>query len=113
MSWTQDKELELITMIKNNINVEDIAKRFNKSKHEIELRLGKIIHENLKGNKTIDIISKLINMSNDKIVKYHCLYKDNKKVDDSVDNKIDKLEKENKLLKLIIENEELKKKAHL
>ena len=112
MYWTQDKELELITMIKNNINVEDIAKTFDKSKHEIELRLGKIIHENLKGNKTIDIISKLINMSNDKIVKYDCLYKDNKKAD-SVDNKIDKLEKENKLLKLIIENEELKKKAHL
>jgi hypothetical protein len=119
--WTQEEELELIKSIKNKMPIEEIAKKHNRNIISIDLRLQKIIYENIsKNGKDAKSISLALNIPYEDVLKKYELYKDNKNskyipnienVED-INNKIEKLERENKLIKLILENKILHKKLN-
>lgn len=144
--WTRDEELNLIKDISAGVSLEKLAEKHNRSISAIELRLKKIIYENMLAGKSLDMISKLLNISEDKTRQYFYSYKEFKEkhtglVDDiNISNKIDneekqnveiqsggkssnekmdkiksklkKMEEENKIIKLIVENKELTHKLN-
>ena len=122
--WTNKEELELIKSIRNKVSIDEIAKKHNRDINSIELRLQKIIYENItENNKDIKSISNALNLSEEDILRRYKLYKnfienkkDDKKEDilsmDNIEKKIQKLERENKFIKLILENNELHKKLN-
>jgi hypothetical protein len=74
--WTKDEELLLIKDIASGINIDIIAKTKNRSSSAIELRLKKIIYENISSGKNINDIAKILNINIDKIRQYFYSYKD-------------------------------------
>lgn len=132
--WDKEEELKLINSISSGETLENIAIKHNRSTSAIELRLKKIIYENCISGKSLESIAKLLNMTVDKIRQYFYSYKEFREkhtgvVDDviipsdknkqNIDNKLDKisstfkkLETENKILRLIVENKELTHKLN-
>lgn len=123
IKWNNDEELKLIKDISNGVSMDVIAGKHNRSVNAIQLRLEKIIYENIISGKSVETLGRLLNLSNDKIEQYNTSYKNflsQQKKDDSheieqigganierLNHKIDKLELENKLIRLVIENKEL------
>jgi hypothetical protein len=139
--WTQDEELELIKLIKSNASIEDIARKHNRDVNSIDLRLQKIIYENITRNgKDVKSISLALNIPYNDVIKKYKLYKEREEREErgergekeekeeekknnipnienaenveNIDQKIEKLERENKLIKLILENKILHKKLN-
>jgi hypothetical protein len=124
--WTQDEELELIKSIKNRVPIEEIAIKHNRDINSIDRRLQKIIYENITRNgKDAKSISLALNISYDDVIKKYKLYKLYKEEEErkninipdvenvvNIDQKIEKLERENKLIRLILENKILHKKLN-
>ncbi len=46
MSWNQEEEYNMISKLRSNMIINDIAKFHNRTVNEIERRIGKIIYEN-------------------------------------------------------------------
>lgn len=133
MSWTQDEELKLINFIREKKTYDDIASILNKDKKSVIFRLQKIIYENKKNGKSFEMISSITNLPIEDVIYNYQEYKnlvDNKetkdikivkenkenienKKNDWVDEKIKILERENKFIKLILENKILQKKINL
>lgn len=93
--WTKEEELDLIKDIANGLQIEHIAIKRNRSNSAIELRLKKIIYENIIAGRSAEIMSKKINMPIDKIKQYFYSYKDFKekhsdKIEDKINLKINK-----------------------
>lgn len=136
-SWTQDEEINLIKNLRNKLTIEQIAQKHNRDIKSIELRIQKIIYENIVNNgKSINTISKIMNLNENDIMKYYNKYKELKddyvrkekkqkieKIEknyDVVENKNDEnkkfenaimvLERENKFIKLLFENKILQKR---
>jgi len=132
MSWTRDEELKLIKLIKSGKPIDDIAKEHDRPTSVVELRLKKIIYENMESGKTAKQVASILNLSDETIIKYFNFYKEfkskynlkhnlnhtNKETHNfnheikPITNKLCKLEKENKIMKLIIENKELNHKIN-
>ena len=74
--WTQEQELELIKKISNGVSFEEIATKMERSESAIELRLKKIIYECVMGGKNFESLSKILNLSDDKLRQYFYSYKD-------------------------------------
>lgn len=80
--WSQNEELELIRNIaeNNGVNVPDIIKNFsvshNRSASAIELRLKKIIYENIVSGRSVGAVAKALNVTNDFINQNYYSYKD-------------------------------------
>ena len=149
--WTKEEEVGLIKDIASGINIDVISQKNNRSTSAIELRLKKIIYENVSSGKNIDEISKILNIHVEKTRQYFYSYKDFKEkhmgiVDNVMVNKnkinnnniivannnteqhggshkeksyktkinikLEKLELENKALKLMIENKNLTNKIN-
>lgn len=123
MDWTENEELELVKLIKAKISIDEISKKHNRTFQEIEMRLSKIIYENIKDGKSIKLISNALNLSEEQINIYYEIYnkiknqskKQNiKHLPDENNQKInqliDKIERENKFIKLILDNRELHQK---
>jgi hypothetical protein len=135
--WNKDEELKLIKSISNGQDLESISKNHNRSVSAVELRLKKIIYENASQGKSIEKISKMLKLPNDKVKQYFYSYKEfaekhntptqSIKPEQHVqpvheggepeiykDNKVilHGLEIENKILKLVVENRELKHKLN-
>ncbi len=155
--WTSEEELNLVKDISTGISLEILAQKRNRPITEIELRLKKIIYGNISSGKTVQQISKLLNLPDDKISQHYYSYKEykekygnisdthkqkahpidpyhghsgsgnihqsggnlhaehgffnNKKLD-KIDTKLKKIELENKILRLIVENKDLTHKLN-
>lgn len=154
--WTSEEELNLVKDISTGISIEILAQKHNRPITAIELRLKKIIYGNVSSGKTIQQISKLLNLPEDKITQHYYSYKDYKEkyeniidthkqsakpIDlqhgqsggnitkehnnipkeqgffndrklDKIDTKLKKIELENKILRLIVENKDLTHKLN-
>jgi hypothetical protein len=89
--WTLDEEKLLIKSIKSGESLEKLAKELDRSENALELRVKKIIYDNIAENKPISTLSRNLNMSPDKIKQYFYSYKDmmDKKGKTTVDIKED------------------------
>lgn len=75
--WTPEMELELIKQVSQRKSSAEIGVYFEKSENAIELRLKKIIYENISsGKKTFEEIGNLLNLMPDKVSQYYYSYKD-------------------------------------
>jgi hypothetical protein len=74
--WTKEEELDLIKDIANGLQIEHIAIKRNRSNSAIELRLKKIIFENIVAGRTPETMAKKLHLSFDKINQYFYAYKD-------------------------------------
>lgn len=133
--WTRDEELELIKDISNQITLDKLTLKHNRTESALELRLKKIIYENALSGKSLESIAKLLNLPEDKTRQYFYSYKDFKEkhtglIDEfvlpinninkqsagsnnlKIESKLKKLKMENKILKIIVENKELTHKLN-
>jgi hypothetical protein len=74
--WTAEEELDLIKNIANGLNIDLIAQKHNRSNSAIELRLKRIIFENINNKISPENISKLLKLDIDKIKQYYYSYKE-------------------------------------
>lgn len=148
IKWTREEELNFIKEISQGLQINQLAIKHNRTTSSMELRLKKIIYENVLAGKSIDTISKALKLSQEMIRQYFISYKEfrdkYKGVADidnidpdlikvtsdqqnllkndvqtggdvlvrKVNNKIKQLETENKIIKTIIENKELRAKMN-
>lgn len=151
--WTVEEESKLLKLIASGKTCRELSGanyNFNRSENALELRLKKIIYENINNNKSPDKISQLLNIPRDKIMQSYYSYKDyiekqkqtggisdddnkNLSVSNNMSNKInnlqnnfnkqtdikqnggdnfglDKIERQNRKMKLLLENYILKQK---
>ncbi len=89
--WTLDEEKLLIRTIKSGESLEKLAKELDRSENALELRIKKIIYDNIAAEKPISTLSRNLNMPSDKIKQYFYSYKDmmDKKGKTTVDIKED------------------------
>jgi len=74
--WTFEEESTLLKSIASGKTYKELSGGFNRSENALELRVKKIVYENISNNKPADKISKLLNMSTDQIMQYYYSYKD-------------------------------------
>lgn len=74
--WTKEEELDLIKDIANGLQIDHIAIKRNRSNSAIELRLKKIIYENIIAGRSPETMAKKLHMHVDKIKQYFYSYKD-------------------------------------
>jgi hypothetical protein len=74
--WTLDEEKMLIKTIKSGDSLEKLSKELDRSENALELRIKKIIYDNIAENKPISTLSRNLNMPADKIKQYFYSYKD-------------------------------------
>lgn len=148
--WTREEELNLVRNIAGGGTLDIIALNNNRSLSAVELRLKKIICENVESGKSISDISKLLNMPEEKVRQYFYSYKDFKEKHsgiiggsnppnqsnisvnsiasiekslnlqqggksskiNKIEKKLKKIELENKILRLIVDNKDLTHKLN-
>jgi len=134
--WSKEEELKLIKSISKGKSIESLATEHKRTNTAIELRLKKIIYENIMSGKDSRYLSKMLSLPEEQIENYFNSYKDfyeknkqliikkekvekqtgsGKKSDSfntKIENNIKRLEKENQVMKLIVENKELNKKIN-
>lgn len=89
--WTREEEVSLIKDIANGSSIDLLSQKHNRSSSAIELRIKKIIYENVKGGKSLHDISHLLKLSGDKTTQYYYSYKEFKeKQTGVVDNEVGK-----------------------
>jgi hypothetical protein len=77
--WTIEEESKLLKLIASGKTCRELSGanyNFNRSENALELRLKKIIYENINNNKSPDKISQLLNIPRDKIMQSYYSYKD-------------------------------------
>ena len=74
--WTRDEELILMKEISNGETLEDISTKHHRSIPSVELRLKKIIFENVNGGKKIENVASVLNLPVNKIREYFYSYKE-------------------------------------
>lgn len=128
MLWNKDDEMKLINLIRDKKNYDEISVIMNRDVNSIVLRLRKIIYENKKSGKSFEMISSITGMQMEDVIYCYYEYKKllhgnenesinhniNKKqnINSELDKKMEILERENKFIKLIIENKILHKKIN-
>jgi hypothetical protein len=105
--WTLDEEKLLIRTIKSGESLEKLSKELDRSENALELRVKKIIYDNIAANKPISSLSRNFNLPTDKIKQYFYSYKDmmdkkgkttvdiNENNEDNKDNKDNKDNRDN------------------
>ena len=112
--WTKQEEKKLIAQIKKRVPYEQIAQNHNRSISALLLRVNKIIFDYIQAGKDRKVLEKVLNMSSDKIRQAyyeHKAFLEKKKllnqeptntINNANNNSLEKLQKENLLLKQII-----------
>lgn len=134
--WTVEEESKLLKLLASGKTCKDLTGGFNRSENALELRLKKIIYENITKGKEPERIATLLNYPKDKVMQYYYSYKDyitkqqhlQKGGDDKISqlekinndsiskpnivggNRLESIETQNKHMKLLIENYILKQK---
>ena len=101
--WSEEERKILIKLLNEGNEIEDIAYELNRSNGGVKAEIRKIVFNKYMQGIDAEIISKELNI----------IYKNIKSIikfylDKNCDNEINVLEKENKLLKLKIENFKLR-----
>lgn len=73
--WTSQEEIEFLKGISNKISIDELSKKHNRTPSAMELRLKKIVHENIKNGKSEEGLAKLLNLDIEKIKQYNYEYK--------------------------------------
>jgi hypothetical protein len=129
--WTHSEEKELLKQIIEKKSYEQIAKIHDRSVSAILLRLNKIVYDNIEAGKSKESMAKLLKLSVEKITQIYYEYKafiekkelvkpnsspkklSPKKINNKniiLEEKFNILQKENIILKKIIENIQMKHK---
>jgi hypothetical protein len=141
--WTVEEEGKLLKLIASGKTCKELSGGsydFNRSENALELRLKKVIYDNIMNKKPADKIAQLLNMPREKIMQYFNSYKDyidkqkqtggdennivshksdkinniqklsNQNQNGGTDMNLDNIEKQNKKMKLLLENYILKQK---
>ncbi len=74
--WTNEEELNLVKDISAGIAFETISQKHGRSISAIELRLKKIIYVNACSGKSMDNISKLLKIPEDRVKQHYYSYKE-------------------------------------
>lgn len=74
--WTKEEESNLLKNIQSGKTYAELAGGFNRSENALEMRVKKIIYENITSGKTPSKISELLNISSEKIMQYYYSYKE-------------------------------------
>lgn len=74
--WTFEEESKLLKLISSGKTCKELSGGFNRSENALELRVKKIVYENISNNKSPEKISELLNMPKDKVMQYYYSYKD-------------------------------------
>jgi hypothetical protein len=74
--WTTSEEGKLLKLIASGKTCKELTGGFNRSENALELRLKKIIYDNINNNKPVEKISELLHMNKDIIMQHHYSYKD-------------------------------------
>ena len=74
--WTSVEEAKLLKLIASGKTYKELCGGFNRSENALELRLKKIIYDNINNKKSIAKISELLHMNQDIIIQYYYSYKD-------------------------------------
>jgi hypothetical protein len=73
--WTSQEEIEFLKGISNKQTIDDLSKKHNRTSSAMELRLKKIVFENMQSGKSETSLAKLLNIDIDKIRQYNYEYK--------------------------------------
>ena len=103
--WTDEERKRLVKLLKNSYNIDIIATKLNRSEGGIKAEIKKIVYAKYIEGSDAEGISKELNIvyNNVKSMIKAC-------IEQECENDINNLEKENKLLRLKIENIRLHKK---
>jgi hypothetical protein len=74
--WTTEEEGKLLKLIASGKTCKELAGGFNRSENALELRLKKIIYDNINNNKPVEKISELLHINKDIIMQHYYSYKD-------------------------------------
>lgn len=74
--WTKEEESKLLKYIQNGKTYSEMAGIFNRSENALEMRVKKIIYENIVAKKEPSKIASLLNMHSDKVMQYYYSYRD-------------------------------------
>jgi hypothetical protein len=76
IKWTREEELNFIKEISQGQQIEQLATKHNRSTSSMDLRLKKIIYENVLAGKSIDTISKALKLTQDIVRQHFISYKE-------------------------------------
>jgi hypothetical protein len=74
--WTKEEESNLLKNIQAGKTYAELSGGFNRSENALEMRVKKIVYENITAGKTPSKISELLNMKSDKVMQYYYSYKE-------------------------------------
>ena len=76
LRWSNDEELKFINSIKKGMSFEELSTKHNRSVSALELRLKKIIYDNIVKGKSKNKIASLLNINIIKLEQYYNSYVD-------------------------------------
>ena len=103
--WTDEERKKLIKLLKNSYDVDVIADKLNRSEGGVKAEIKKIVYAKYIEGNDAEAISKELNIVYNNVKSMIKV-----SIDKECENDINNLEKENKLLRLKIENIRLHKK---
>ena len=74
--WTLEEESKLLKLIASGKTCKELTGGFNRSENALELRLKKIIYDNINNNKSVEKISNLLHLNKDIVMQHYYSYKD-------------------------------------
>ena len=74
--WTTEEEGKLLKLIASGKTCKELSGGFNRSENALELRLKKIIYDNINNNKPVEKISNLLHLNKDIVMQHYYSYKD-------------------------------------
>ena len=74
--WTINEEKQLINDIANSKSYDELASKYNRSANALELRIKKIVYDNIAAKRTPEMIGGQLNLPVDKVKQYFYSYKE-------------------------------------
>ena len=74
--WNINEEKQLINDIAQSKTYSELASKYNRSANALELRIKKIVYDNVTNNRTPEMIGGTLNLPVDKVKQYYYSYKE-------------------------------------
>lgn len=72
--WSKNEEISLIKDIRNKKTLDELAEKYDRTLSALELRLQKIIHDNINAGKSFETLSDIMGLSSEKLKQYYYEY---------------------------------------
>jgi len=82
--WEKNEEAILLKSIASGKSINDISQELQRGGNAVQLRLKKIIYDNLNENKSVNDISKVLNLPKEKITQYYYSYKEHQEKQEKI-----------------------------